>query len=66
MVIIDKQIKQWRESIAREERKANAGGRDAVDSADDAVRKTKTLKLWKALKEAIEEFHKVKLSDPFE
>ena len=65
MDIVNKEIKKWQENIDRELRKAEQGGRDAADSADDAVRKTKTLNLWKALKESIEEFHKDKLSDPF-
>ena len=56
MKIIEKDIESINRSIAINQRKADAGGKDSVDSADDVIQKTVRLEKFVAVKTEIEKY----------
>lgn len=54
--IIEDDISSIKAAIAVDQRKADGGGRDSVDSADDVVRKTGRLEKFIAIKTEIEKY----------
>lgn len=54
--IIEEDIMGIKRSIAIDQRKADAGGKDSVDSADDVIRKNLRLDKFVAVKAEIEKY----------
>lgn len=52
--IIDQSIKTLERAIAVDQRKADGNGKDANDSRDDVIRKTKKLKTFLAIRNILE------------
>ncbi|AIO19097.1 hypothetical protein KQ51_01220 [Candidatus Izimaplasma bacterium HR1] len=55
--ILNKVIDQQKKSIAVDQRKADGGGKDSRDSANDVIRKTAKLEIMLAVKEHIKQYN---------